>query len=54
VKPVFWVNSIAVHHNPRGVTERATQPFELIHSDVCGPKLVSSLGGSRYYVIMLL
>ena len=33
-----------------GVAERATEPFELIHSDVCGPMSVSSLGGSRYYV----
>jgi hypothetical protein len=35
---------------PRGVAERATEPFELNHSDVCGPMSVSSFGGSRYYV----
>ena len=38
---------------PRGFAERATEPFELIHSDVCGPMSVSSFGGSRYYVTFI-
>ena len=29
---------------------RASEPFELVHSDVCGLIPVSSLGGSKYYV----
>ena len=44
------------HHRcpyPKGVAERATEPFELIHSNVCGPMSVSSLGGSRYYVTFI-
>ena len=35
---------------PKTVDYRASKPSELIHSDVCGPMSVSSLGGSRYYV----
>lgn len=31
--------------------ERATVPRELIHSDVCGPMNVESIGKSRYYVV---
>lgn len=44
-----WASNTAVHipHS-----ERSTQPFEVIHSDVCGPMSVSSLGGSRYFVML--
>lgn len=35
---------------PKGVAQRATEPFELVHSDVCGPMSVNSIGGSRYFV----
>ena len=38
---------------PKGVPYRAKEPFELIHSDVCGPMSESSLGGSRYYAIFI-
>ena len=38
---------------PKGVLYRATEPYELIHSDVCGPILESSFGGSRYYVTFI-
>ena len=27
--------------------------FELIHSDVCGPSSVASIGGSRYFVVFI-
>lgn len=29
---------------------RAERPAKLIHSDVCGPMHIASIGGSRYYV----
>ena len=38
---------------PKGTSYRATEPFELIHSDVCGPMSESSIGGSRYYVTFI-
>ena len=31
--------------------DRGQEPGEFIHSDVCGPFSVESLGGSRYYVL---
>lgn len=31
--------------------ERSTIPFELVHSDVCGPIGTKSLGGATYYII---
>ena len=31
--------------------ERSTVPGEFIHSDVCGPMSVESIGGARYYVL---
>ena len=38
---------------PKGTSYRATEPFELIHSDVCGPMSESSIGGSHYYVTFI-
>lgn len=35
---------------PKASTSRATQPLQLIHSDVCGPLPVASWGGARYLV----
>lgn len=32
---------------------RATQLLELIHSDVCGPMSVKSLGGAKYFVTFI-
>jgi transposase InsO family protein len=34
----------------RKPTTRATAPFELIHSDLCGP-FTSSVGGATYYIV---
>ena len=39
--------------HPRGHAERSTQPFEVVHSDVCGPMSVSSFGGSCFYVTFI-
>ena len=35
---------------PKKSTRKTTRPLELIHSDVCGPFHVDSVGGSRYFV----
>lgn len=32
------------------VGSRATQPLEIVHSDVCGPMEALSLGGMRYFI----
>jgi hypothetical protein len=36
---------------PTDGRKRATSVGELIHSDICGPMSVPSIGGSRYYVL---
>ena len=33
---------------PKQNQHRATRPYEIVHSDVCGPMQVESKGGSRY------
>ena len=38
---------------PRTADYCASEQFELVHSDVCGPMPVSSLGGSRYFVTFI-
>ena len=38
---------------PKGVGERATENFQLIHSEICGPMSVNSLGGPRYYITFI-
>jgi hypothetical protein len=32
---------------------RATRPFELVHSDLCGPMHHDSHGGARYYMVFI-
>ena len=38
---------------PKDKPHRANQPFEIIHSDVCGPMHIKSLGNSRYFVTFI-
>ena len=38
---------------PKKSDSKSTKPLELIHSDVCGPLNVSSLGGSRYFMTVI-
>lgn len=35
---------------PHRATSRATKLLELVHSDICGPIQVNSLGGKRYFI----
>lgn len=39
--------------NPKASLTRATRPYCTVHSDVCGPMSVNSLGGSRYFVTFI-
>ena len=41
-----------MHGNPypKASKSKAAKPYEVIHSDVCGPMQVPSQGGSRYMV----
>lgn len=38
---------------PKESGKRASELLELIHSDVCGPMSVNSLGGSRFFVTFI-
>ena len=38
---------------PKKSTHHSTEPLELIHSDVCGPMNIASVGGSRYFVTFI-
>ena len=33
---------------PKQCQQKATRPYEIVHSDVCGPMQVNSKGGSKY------
>ena len=33
--------------------EQSTKKLELIHSDICGPIQVDSIGGSRYFTTFI-
>ncbi|MCO5593844.1 hypothetical protein L7F22_047862 [Adiantum nelumboides] len=34
-------------------SRRATQALELVHTDLCGPMFVDSLGGSKYFMLIV-
>jgi len=38
---------------PKNNNHKSTQLLELIHTDVCGPMSVESIGGSRYFVTFI-
>ena len=38
---------------PKEIPYRAAKPFEIVHSDVCGPMHVNSFRNSRYYVTFI-
>lgn len=38
---------------PKQSQGRATKPYEVIHSDVCGPMQVDSKGGSKYMLTFI-
>ena len=38
---------------PKKSASSTTQPLDLIHSDVCGPMSVESIGGSRYFITFI-
>ena len=44
------------HHRtpfPKLSTNRATEPLELIHTDICGPITPPTLGGIRYFLLII-
>jgi transposase InsO family protein len=38
---------------PKHGTSRATRLLELVHSDICGPMQVDSLGGKKYFITFI-
>ena len=38
---------------PKKSNSNSAKPLELIHSDVCGPMKINSLGGSRYFITFI-
>lgn len=43
------------HRDPFAVgkSRRATQPLQLVHSDICGPMETESHGGNRYFITFI-
>ena len=47
---------LAKHHResfPKGMSYRAKVPLEIVHSDICGPMKMPSLGGSIYFLTFI-
>ena len=38
---------------PKTASRRATVPLELVHTDLCGPMAKDSLGGSKYFMLLV-
>ena len=38
---------------PQEATHRASKPFELVHSDLCGPMSTESLSGASYMMVII-
>ena len=38
---------------PTERAKRATKPSKIVHSDVCGPMLTTSMGGAKYFVTFI-
>lgn len=36
------------------VERLVTNPLEIVHSDICGPMRTTSMGGTKYFVILLI
>jgi hypothetical protein len=47
---------IQAKHNQQFIrvpVKRTTKPFELVHSDLCGPFFTPTLGDNRYYILFI-
>lgn len=38
---------------PKAASSRANEVLSVIHTDICGPMQVSSVGGARYFVTFI-
>jgi GAG-pre-integrase domain/Integrase core domain len=38
---------------PRGQSMRATKVLEMVHTDLCGPMEIESMGGSMYFMLFM-
>ena len=38
---------------PSGVSRRAKEPLQLVHTDICGPLETPSLGGNKYFITFI-
>ena len=50
------MHGISKHHRtpfPKALSYQASEPLELIHVDICGPISPPSLGGSRYFLLII-
>lgn len=38
---------------PKELTWRAKEPLELVHSNICDPMKIQTLGGNRYFLTFI-